>query len=169
MAKGLQKKIEKRKETLFFLIKLLLLSIPLYIVMWFCDLSFLQGIVTRTIFYFLKLAGASVKMEGFALLFKDFFFMISKDCTGWKGMMFLGALILSTKASWRKRLAGLSVGVPAFFSFNLLRILIMVWIGLKDKTMFFILHDILWQFSMVAVVILLWMMWIKMGSDNEKK
>ncbi|UCG95278.1 MAG: archaeosortase/exosortase family protein [archaeon] len=164
MAKGIQEesmiKNGELRETLFFLSKLLLLSVPLYLVIWLgLDLSPLQELVARTVQSFLNFAGYSVEREGFGLLIGNFSFYISRDCTGWKGLLFLAALIFATKAGWRKRALGLAAGLPAFFAFNLLRIMFMVWIGLGNRGLFYLLHDFLWQFSMIAVVLLLWLMW----------
>lgn len=160
--------MNKKKETLLFLTKLLVLSTPLYLILWLgIDLGFLQEVVTRIIFSFLNLIGTSAERYGFQLVFNGFSFYISKDCTGWKGMLFLAALILSTKSSWKKRCVGLAVGIPAFFSFNLLRILFMIWIGLKDRPLFYLLHDFLWQLSMIAVVLILWFMWTKLDINSS--
>ncbi|MCK4634783.1 MAG: archaeosortase/exosortase family protein [Candidatus Aenigmarchaeota archaeon] len=153
---------KKLSETLIFLTKLLLFSIPLYLVIWLgIDLGFLQETVTKTVFSFLNLMGVSVERQGFLLIFENFSVNISKDCTGWKGLLFLSALILSTKASWKKKAAGLAVGLPAFFAFNLLRILFMIWLGMKNPELFDLFHDFLWQFSMIIVVLVLWLMWTR--------
>ncbi len=158
---------ERKKETLLFLSKLLALSIPLYIVLWLgVDLGFLQETITRIVFSFFSMTG-EVQRHGFVLVFPGFSVNIDKDCTGWKGMMFLLALILSTRASWKKRLAGIAVGLPVFFSFNLFRILFMIWIGLGSRETFYLLHDVLWQASMIAVVMVLWLMWARLDINNS--
>ena len=164
---------KKLKETLTFLTRLLLFSIPLYLVIWLgIDLSFLQETMTKTVFSFLNLIGVSVEREGFTIMLENFSFYISKDCTGWKGLLFLSALILSTKSTWKRKATGLVVGLPAFFAFNLLRILFMIWLGMKNPELFGLFHDFLWQFSMIAVVIILWLMWEKLDINsfgNKKK
>jgi len=160
---------DKKKETLFFLTKLLALSTPLYLILWLgIDLSFLQEIVTRVIYSFLNLTGTPAERYGFSIVFRDFSFYISKDCTGWKGMLFLMALIISTKSTWKKRLVGFTVGLPAFFSFNLLRILFMIWVGLSNPVIFYLLHEVLWQLSMIMAVLVLWLMWARLDINNLK-
>lgn len=161
---------EKMKETLFFLLRLLVLSVPLYLIIWLrLDLSFLQEAVTRNVISFLGLAGIPAGREGFLLAARGFSFYISKDCTGWKGMLFLAALILATKASWKKRAVGLAAGLPAVFAFNLLRIIFMIWLGMSSPELFGVFHDFLWQLSMIGAVILLWLMWTKLDINSLKK
>lgn len=164
MAQKIQEEIgmNKKKETAIFLLKLLVLSIPLYIFMWIgIDLSFLQEITTNSVISSLRLLGIETSREGFNISAQGFLFHISPDCTGWKGMLFLFSLIMSTKSNWGKKIIGIFATIPSFFSFNVLRILLMVQIGLGDTRTFELLHDFLWQFSMVAVVLLLWLIWAR--------
>lgn len=156
-------------ETLVFLIKLLLLSVPLYMVILLqLDLTALQELVTGLTYSFLDFSGYAIERQGFNLIAEDFSFYISRDCTGWKGLVFLAALIIATKSSIRKKLAGLAL-LPAFFGFNLLRIVSMVWIGTANRQLFYVLHDFLWQFSMIAVVLSLWLMWARSQINSLKK
>ncbi len=166
MAEGVQKKIDKEKEVLIFLIKLLVLSIPLYLILWFnVDLSFLQEVITKLLYSFLIFSGVEVKRNGFALVLDRFFVYVSKDCTGWKGMLFLSALILSTKSSLKQKLLGFVIHIPSFFSFNMLRILLLLFLGSQSRELFYMLHNFLWQISMVGVVLILWAMWIKFSKN----
>lgn len=161
---------KKLRETLIFLSKLIVLSMPLYFVIWFADLGWLQEIVSRTVSSFF---GDSAQREGFQIVVDGFSFYISKDCTGWKGMLFLTALIFATKSSWKNRLAGLALGLPAVFAFNLLRIVFMIWLGVSNPEFFGLFHDLLWQLSMIGAVLVLWLMWTKTdfnkpgGKGNE--
>jgi len=140
----------------------LALSIPIYLVIWLgIDLGILQEIVIRVVFFFLRITGAPVQRHGFSLVFEGFSFYISKDCTGWKGMLFLTALILATKTTWKKRAFGFALTLPIFFVFNLFRIILMVLLGIINRDLFYLLHDLVWQLSMIAVVVLLWGMWFK--------
>ena len=155
-------KEKKLKETLIFLAKLIIFSIPLYIVIWF-NISFnpIQDFLTYHVFHFLRFFNVQVSRDGFNLIFQNFSIVINKDCIGWKGMLFFLALVLSTKSTWKKRLVGLLVGIPAVFSVNVLRIIFMIWVGFNIPGMFSIFHDILWQGSMIFLVLVLWLMWWK--------
>ena len=176
MAEKIQEAVGMKNSRLFetqiFLTKLLVLSVPLYLVLWLgIDMGFLQEITASSVVSGLEILGISCERAGFEINSNGFLFHISKDCTGWKGMMFLFSLILATKSSWRKKLIGLGTTLPAFFSFNMLRIIFMVWIGVNYQGMFELLHDFVWQFSMVAVVVFLWLIWsgLKINSSGSKK
>jgi len=155
-------KDKKLKETLIFLAKLILLSIPFYVVIWFnISFAFAQDFLAYHIFHFLKIFNIQVSRDGFNLIFQNFSIIINKDCIGWKGILFFFALVLSTKSTWKKRFIGLFIGIPAVFSVNILRIIFMIWVGFNIPNTFSIFHDILWQGSMIFWVLFLWLIWWK--------
>lgn len=165
--------MNRKKETLIFLVKLLLLSIPLYLIIFFrIELGFLQNFIVGHLVPFLNFVGIEARREGFNVVLQKFTVVINKDCTGWKGLLFFGALVLSTKLDWKKRLFGFFIGLPAVFSINILRIFLMILIGDISKEMFSFFHDVLWQGSMILVVLLVWYMWWRLGniySFGDKK
>ncbi len=157
--------MNRKKETLIFLVKLLLLSIPLYLIIFFkIDLGFLQNFIVGHMVPFLNLVGIEARRKGANILLEKFTVVINKDCTGWKGLLFFAALVLSTKSQWKNKLFGLFVGLPAIFSVNILRIFLMILIGGLSKKMFSIIHDVFWQASMILVVLIVWFMWWKFNN-----
>lgn len=154
-------KEEKLKETLIFLIKLCVLSIPLYLVIFLrIDLGFLQDFITFHLVHFLNFVGVESHRQGFNIILSNSTIVINKDCTGWKGLLFFTALVLSTKVSRRKMIFEILVGLPSLFSVNIFRIVLMIWIGSSSvSNLFSFFHDLLWQFSMVFIVLMLWFIW----------
>jgi exosortase/archaeosortase family protein len=154
---------QKLFDTLLFLAKLLVFAIPLYIIMAFEGLlSPLQGLVTQNVRFMLQAMGFSVSGEGFLVIANAIIFFVSEDCTGWKSMLFLAALIFSVpKVKMEKRLAGLALGLPAVYVGNLLRILLVVFAwhnyGLAFAMM---IHTYFWQAGLIALVLALWVSWL---------
>ncbi|MCD6477426.1 MAG: archaeosortase/exosortase family protein [Candidatus Aenigmarchaeota archaeon] len=150
----------KLRYTLMFLIKLIVLSLPLYV---FLELNIgldpLQSFIAQHVFYFLKMTGMNPNMNGFSISLDKTSIIINKDCTGWKGILFFSALVLSTSSSWKKRIWGILIGIPSIFSVNILRIIVMIWIGINSPEFFQLIHDILWQSSMILLVLILWIIW----------
>ncbi len=154
---------QKLFDTLLFLAKLLVFAVPLYIVMSLEGLLFpLQELVTQNVRFVLQALGFSVSGEGFLVIANDIIFFISEDCTGWKSMLFLAALVFAVpKVPMKKRLIGLATGLPVIYIGNLLRILLVVsaWhsYGFAFALM---IHNYFWQAGLIALVLVLWLSWL---------
>ncbi|NIO05519.1 MAG: hypothetical protein GTN38_04355 [Candidatus Aenigmarchaeota archaeon] len=153
-------------ETFFFLIKILVFAIPLYLILTFQGVLYpLQEVVSHNVYLVLRSSGFDVVRDGFLLNIQGenpFVFLISEDCTGWKSMLFLTALIVAVPGVlWRKRAVGLIFGIPLIYLGNLLRILLIVHIeqiyGLELAN---ILHDYLWQAGLISLVLVIWVFWL---------
>lgn len=150
-------------ETFLFLVKLIVFAIPLYFVLIFNEILLpLQGVVSHNVYHILKSLGFEVVRSGFLLRADGFAFLISEDCTGWKSMLFLAALIFAVpRVLIKKRLLGLLVGVPVIYIGNLLRILVMVFIWKAYGYEFAnIIHDYFWQLGLISLVLIMWISWL---------
>ncbi len=162
-------------HVLEFLIRLIILSIPLYLVLILAvDLAPLQEVVATHSASLLRLLGKEVLRDGYHILVGSgpgaFQFMINADCTGWKSMLFLFALMFAVPGiAMKKRLAGLVIGIPVIWIGNLARIIGVVaaeaaW-GL-DMAM--AIHDYGYRLGLVALVLAVWIAWLKLSRRREK-
>lgn len=150
-------------ETFLFFIKLLVFSIPLYLILIFQGVLLpLQEVVGQNVYYILKFLGLEVVKDGVLLIANGFAFFISEDCTGWKSMLFLTALVFSVpRVHIKKRVLGLAIGIPVIYIGNLFRILIMVFISLTYGYEFAsIVHDYFWQLGLISLVLIVWVFWL---------
>jgi len=157
-------------KTMIFLWRLMLLSIPLYVVLTFAiDLGFLQNIVATQSFWMLSFTGLTVAQDGPSLTVglddeyqQPFYFIISEDSTGWKSLLFFTALVIAVpEIHNRKRIIGLCL-LPAVWIGNLFRIWIIVMIERSygfEAAM--IAHDYLWRVGLIVLVVGLWLLWLK--------
>jgi exosortase/archaeosortase family protein len=152
-------------KTFVFLLRLLILSIPLYVILIFnVDLYALQYSVTANTLWILRGVGYQVVQEGAALTVgaeNPFFFIISPDSTGWKSMLFLFALIFAVPGVvLKKRVFGLVFGIPLIWIGNLTRVLAIVFIergyGFEAAML---AHDYLWRLGLISLVLVLWLLW----------
>lgn len=160
--------VEKRNdeliEILFFFTKLLVLSIPMYLIIFLnIDLVFLRKL---TKFFVIKvLSSLSIKTitMGDMVIAKNFMFIIGDDCTAWKGMFFLIALILSfSNRKIKHKIYGIITFIPIIFLFNIIRIISIVLIAVNIGQMYVdIIHNYVWQTSMVLFIIACWYIWIE--------
>ena len=97
-------------ETLLFFIKLLVFAIPLYIILAFQGVLYpFQEVVSLNVYHMLSFLGLEVVKNGVLLVANGFAFVISEDCTGWKSMLFLVALMLAVpRVEIKKRFTGMT-------------------------------------------------------------
>jgi len=164
---------ESLRKILSFLLRLIVLSAPVYAVIWLgLSLVPLQGTVAANSVYMLNALGIPASVNGLLItcgITPPFMFYIGPDCTGWKSMLFFFALVFaSAGASMRKRALGLAAGLPLIYIGNIARIVVVVLAervyGLQAAML---LHDWLWQAGLAALVIALWLAWLEWVSVKK--
>jgi exosortase/archaeosortase family protein len=169
---GMTPQQEKLWETFLFLAKVLILSLPLYFVILFgVSLAPLQQLdafvssgILRALGYPVIQDSAMVSVQGA----NPFSFFMSEDCTAWKSVLFLFALIFAVpKVPLRKRLYGLALGIPVLWLGNQARIVGVVITEQATSVQFAMLtHDYFWRVFLVALVLAVWFLWMKYAPDK---
>ncbi len=160
-------------STLVFLIKLLLFTIPLYLILAFSQVMLpLQRLVISHVRFLLVSMGFRVSIDNLLVSISGavpFAFFISEDCTGWKSMLLLVALISAfPKVRMKERLAGVAFGIPVIYTGNLARILAVVFVQQSLGTgAAMVLHDYLWQAGLIALVLLTWLFWLSWANKTK--
>lgn len=163
----LSRKDKKLWTALMFLVRLLILSIPLYMVLWLnMSLLPLQNMVADHSVQILEAVGISTARDGLIIscgVSDPFIFYIGPDCTGWKSMLCFFALVFATMGvSMRKRILGVVVGIPLIYTGNIIRIVVVV---LAEKSYgpeaAMLIHDWLWQAGLLGLVLVVWFAWLK--------
>lgn len=161
---GLNPQQARMWRVLVFLVRATALSLPLYLVIWLgLDLYPLQLATASQSAWLLHSVGYQLVQEGTGLAISNGFqFFIIPDCTGWKSMLFLFALLFAVPGvALRKRLAGLAVGIPLVWLGNLLRVAGVVVIqGMWGTETALLLHDTAFQAGLMAMVLGLWLTWL---------
>lgn len=167
-------KLTARQERLLklqaFLLRFLLLAIPLYLVIVFgIDLGQMQFEVARESNWLLGAMGFHTELYGAALVAgyegkQPLLFAITQDCTGWKVLLFFAALVLAVpKRPWKSRVVGIALGFISLWLVNIARIAAIVWIyssyGMDTALA---AHDFLWQIGLGACALLLWAAWLRL-------
>jgi len=154
-------------ETLLFLLKVLALSVPLYLIIIFSiSLTPLQALDASVSSAILRAMGYTVQQDGAHLAVqaaKQFSFYLSEDCTVWKSALFLFALIFAVPAvSMRKRLVGFAAGIPILPLGNQARIIGVVMTQQATNVQFAMFtHDYFWRVFLVGLVLGLWLAWMR--------
>jgi exosortase/archaeosortase family protein len=165
---------EKLFDTLIFLLKVLVLSIPLYFIIIFSiSLAPLQQLDATVSSAVLRAMGYTVQQDGAYLTVgtqKPFSFYLTEDCTAWKSVLFLFALIFAVPTvSLGKRLIGLGLGIPILWLGNLARIVGVVLTERATSAQFAMFtHDYFWRVFLVLLVLGLWLAWMKPPNLNRR-
>ena len=164
------------KETLIFLLKLLALAVPMHLILLLSiGMTPLQEAASSELSWALHGLGYTVERDGFMFSVsggrtEPFVFYIVEDCTAWKTMLFLAALIVAVPAvAWKRRVVGIALGLPALWLLNLARNVSVVLIerswGYETAMA---MHDWLWKLGMILAVLLLWLVWWRWVRHSER-
>jgi exosortase/archaeosortase family protein len=166
---------ERLRQTLYFLLRFLALSFPLYAVLISgISLEPLQRAVYGSTFLVLTGMGLDVESQGLVMIIAGdrlFAFSIGPDCTGWKSYVLFFALVFATPgAGMRKRLAGMALALPAIYLGNIARIVgvVMVERGVSLGAAL-ALHDFLWQAGLLSLVLALWLAWLRWARPRPRQ
>jgi exosortase/archaeosortase family protein len=87
---------------------------------------------------------------------------IIPECVGWVGIFAAAALILAyPRAGLKKRVLGLFIALPLMYAMNILRLVLSIAVVDTSNLAFFeFVHNVLWQFLLVAWALCLWLFWI---------
>lgn len=155
--------IQKLKSALWFLIKLNILAIPLYLIVYF-NYSFqpLQDVWAAALEQSLKSFGFETALSGNIIAAKAgntiHQIELSWDSTGWKSLYALAALVFASGVgTLRGKLRFLAFGLPLVAFVNLLRIVTTISFSLTFGFEYFdFVHSFLWGGLMVVFVIGVW-------------
>jgi len=167
------KRQKKLMEILLFLLKILIFAIPLHFILVFPGILFpFQEMVSMNVHFLLNFMGLEAARDGFLLTIaggNPFVFFISGDCTGWKSVLFLTALIFAVPGVLRKkRFIGLAAGMPLIYAGNIIRILVVVGTQQAFGTSAAnLIHDYLWQAGLIALVLVIWISWLVWAGKLE--
>lgn len=162
------KKVDKNrlKKIAWFLVKFNLLAIPMYLILYF-NISFypLQRFLSLMLEKTLNAMGHVAVSDGDILLIEGFPspVNISWDCTGWKSMWALTALVLATpRQNQRGKAKFLSLSLPLLFLLNFVRILTTILLSFKFGFQYLdIIHTFIWREGLIMAVIAAWYLWLK--------
>jgi exosortase H (IPTLxxWG-CTERM-specific) len=91
---------------------------------------------------------------------RPFAVAIEAGCNGVEATLVLLAAILAFPASWRRKLAGLAIGIAAVQGLNVVRVISLFYIGQWNREVFEWAHLYVWQALIVLDVLVVWLLWV---------
>jgi len=106
-----------------------------------------------------NLFGMEAHTEGNQIILQTNVFKIIEECVGLEVMELYAAAILAFPVSWSARFRGLATGIPILFSINFVRMVSLVFLGVRSDRALEIGHLYVWPLIVIAVAIGMWLSW----------
>jgi exosortase/archaeosortase family protein len=119
----------------------------------------LAPLLARGIGDVLLFLGADARVLGTIVDVSGFCVQIDWRCTGILQMVGFIAAVLVTPARPDRRAFAVAVGVAGITALNLVRILTIIWTGIRFPTLVPFLHDVFWEGLMILWTAGLWLWW----------
>ncbi|MFH1127178.1 MAG: archaeosortase/exosortase family protein [archaeon] len=169
---SLDSKQRRLWEVFVFLMRFLILAVPLHVLLWLnFDAYLLQIWTAKIVSFFLYAAGVAHETAGIFLFVPlgslQWTIEIIKDCVGWKSFMAVSGLMFAVrKVRLEKRIAGVLVAAPIIYFGNAFRIFSSIYLTrIFGFEWFDFIHGFLWQWGLIALVILIWWVWLEKFAD----
>lgn len=176
MAKGKHRLAKKQvakgrnefvKVSLIFLALVSLFNLAIYLLSYAGYLYPLIDFTTVSAAYLMNLFGLKAAVSLDRILLKSRTFYITLECTAIYIAALYASLVLAYPVKAKKKLSGLTIGIPAILIANILRLLIIATVSERFPSKYFnYLHDYLWQIVFVLLVATLWFIWL--GREDLK-
>ncbi len=103
------------------------------------------------------------------LSFKGFSVEIIEECTGIFEMLIFLAALIAYPASWKSKVVGFLLGIPALYLFNVARIVFLTVVGVYYRGSFDFMHLYFWQATLILMITTVWVLWILLVVSREEK
>lgn len=98
-----------------------------------------------------------------------FRYYVDSGCIAGPSLMIYTAAVLAYPANRRQRLLGLVVGLPALFTANLLRLIMLGWVGMNDPAHFDVIHKYWAATALLALVGGAWLTWVWLVANRASR
>jgi exosortase/archaeosortase family protein len=161
----------KRKDLILtfldFVLMLNLLSVPLYLFIYFnMEFSLLKELEAFLVSRLLKVLGLNSNSEKNFVIIDNKIYEISWDSTGWKSLYTLFALIISTPIYNRRKIKSIIIGLCLLFLFNMARITATIYLSYKQIYSFDFLHLGLWRWGSIGFLLFIWFIFLYAQKNN---
>jgi exosortase H (IPTLxxWG-CTERM-specific) len=86
---------------------------------------------------------------------------IEAGCNGVEATIVLIAAMLAFPAPWKRKLAGLAVGIVAVQGLNIIRVISLFYLGQWNLDAFEFAHLYVWQALIMLDVLVVWLLWVR--------
>jgi exosortase H (IPTLxxWG-CTERM-specific) len=109
--------------------------------------------------WMLRVLGYQASSQGIYIDCELYDLTIIGECTAVHPLAYYLAALLAYPTSWRHRLIGLAIGIPAILVINQARLVSLVFVGHWRPELFEIVHALVWQGLIIFLTLLVWIVW----------
>jgi len=168
MKKGIAKDdlityINQNKEVIQFIALFVAFCTVFYLLYYhFMDrLVFLENITAFILGFLLRIFGMDVVVSGNTVTIVGHITLkVIDECTAMFGSIVYISCILAYPADVKKKVMGIVLGVPCLYAINMVRLVILAFVGVSSPGIFEFVHTYLWQTIFIIFVILIWLVWV---------
>ena len=121
---------------------------------------FLENVTASLLGFSLRIFGLDVIVNGNDVVFDGFALKIIEECTAMFGSIVYASCTLAYPADIRKKIIGIAFGIPCLYIINMVRLVVIAFVGLLSPEMFDYVHTYLWQTIFIVFVIIIWLIWV---------
>jgi archaeosortase B (VPXXXP-CTERM-specific) len=156
--------VTNNKEAVRFLLLFIFFSI-LFFTIFYLIQEYLNWMLVGTAWITGTIAnviGLTVIINGSFLNLGTTVFEIIAECTGIFAIFITMACILAYPATYKQKIIGLILIIPLILILNIIRLLILIFVGKHYLDLFEYVHSYLWQATFIIFIILAWFLWIEL-------
>ena len=121
---------------------------------------FLNDTTASLLGFLMRIFGSDVYVNGNNVVVDGFALKIIEECTAMFGSIVYVSCVLAYPADIKKKSIGVAFGVPCLYAINMVRLVVLAFVGLLNPGIFEYVHTYLWQTIFIAFVILIWLVWV---------
>ncbi|WP_094228190.1 archaeosortase B [Methanolobus psychrotolerans] len=122
---------------------------------------FLSTLTANTLSVLLSILGVESSSYGQSVYMNGFSMMVIDECTGMYELLVYAGCVLAYPTKLRNKLLGIILGLPAMLIINMLRLVLLSFVGMIYPAFFSYVHYYLWQVTFIFLIVLLMLMWIE--------
>ena len=159
----LMKLINQNKEVIQFIAMFVTFCTVFYLLYYhFMDrFAFLENVTASILGFFLRIFGMDVVVDRNTITIVGHITLrIIDECTAMFGSIIYLSCVLAYPAEIKKKVIGIVLGIPCLYAINMVRLVILAFVGILNPGIFEFVHTYLWQTIFIVFVIVIWLIWV---------
>lgn len=130
--------------------------------------AFLENVTAYLLGFLLRIFGMDAVVKGNDVFLDGFALTIIDECTAIFGSIIYVSCTLAYPADVRKKIIGIAFGIPLLYIINMIRLVVIAFVGLSYPEIFEYVHTYLWQTIFIVFVIIIWLIWVERVVKHER-
>ena len=116
---------------------------------------------SSTLVQLLQIFGLKVTISANEVSLSNFVLEVVRQCTGLFEVITLVAAVVAYPTNYKNKIKGIAIGLPLIYTFNIIRLVFLAYLGVYYFPLFEIVHDYILQITFFSFVIFIWFFWLQ--------